>query len=39
MAIPEVPGTILRNGLHQLLQLEEVWIKKEMEVRYTLGLS
>jgi hypothetical protein len=25
MAIPEVPETILWNGLHQLLQLEEAY--------------
>jgi branched-chain amino acid aminotransferase len=28
MAMPEVPETIFMNGLHQLLQLEEAWIKK-----------
>jgi len=28
MAMPEVPEEIFMNGLHQLLQLDEAWIKK-----------
>jgi branched-chain amino acid aminotransferase len=28
MAMPEVPEDIFMSGLHQLLQLDEEWIKK-----------
>jgi branched-chain amino acid aminotransferase len=28
MAMPEVPEEIFMNGLNQLLQLDEAWIKK-----------